>query len=164
MRLAVRTGFVAVLLTFCLVATPGSSWAQTSPVSTISADDLRQWERDLQADLTAEKFDTLDEIAGRLRRDKTRLAGGTWQLRVFYAALDVPGKTEQDSAEHIAHLEHWMAQRPNSITARVALAAALVRWAWVGRGHDYADAVTPEGWRLYEERMKEAQTILEGSQ
>jgi hypothetical protein len=164
MRLAVRTGFVAVLLTFCLVAAPSSSWAQTSPVSTISAEDLRQWERDLQGDLTAEKFDSLDDIAGRLRRDKTRLTGGTWQLRVFYAALDVPGKTEQDSAEHIAHLEHWMAQRPNSITARVALAAALERWAWVGRGHGYADTVTPEGGRLYDERMKEAQTILDGSQ
>jgi hypothetical protein len=163
-RLSVRPASVVALLTFSLVVAPGTSSAQASPVSAISAQDLRRWERDLQADLIAEKFDSLDQIAGQLRTDKTRLAGGSWQLRLFYNTLDAPEQTEHDSSEHIAHLEHWMAQRPNSITARVALATGLARWAWVARGHDYADTVTPEGGRLFHERMTEAQTILEGSQ
>jgi hypothetical protein len=162
-RLSVRLVSVLALLAFSLLVAPASLSAQAS-VGGISAEDLRQWEHDLQTDLIAEKFDSLDQIASQLRTEKTRLPGGSWQLRLFYAALDVPGQTEQDSTEHIAHLEHWMAQRPNSITARVALATALVRWAWVARGHDYADTVTPEGARLYEERMTEAQTILDGSQ
>jgi hypothetical protein len=159
-RLSVRSASLTALLTLSLA---GSSFAQTSPVSAISAEDLRQWERDLQADLIAEKFDSLDQIADQLRSNKTRLTGGGWQLRLFYSALDAPGHTEQDSTEHIAHLEHWMSQRPNSITARIALATALDRWAWVARGHDFADSVTPEGFRLFDERIKEARTILEGS-
>jgi len=162
-RYSVRLVFVVALLTFVPVA-PRSVHAQASSVGALSAQDLAQWEHDLQVDLIAEKFDSLDQIADQLRSSKTRLAGGGWQLRRFYSALYAPGQNEKDSAEHIAHLEHWMAQRPNSITARVALAAGLVRWAWVARGHDFADTVTPEGWRLYEERIKEAQTILEGSQ
>lgn len=162
-RLSVRLISVVALLTFSLLTTRSSLSAQVS-AGAISAEDLRQWERDLQADLIAEKFDSLDQIASQLRTEKTRLPGGSWQLRLFYSVLDAPGQTEQDSTEHIAHLEHWMTQRPNSITARVALATALVRWAWVARGHDYADTVTPEGGRLYDERMTEAQTILDSSQ
>lgn len=125
---------------------------------------LGEWVHDLQADLIAEKFDTLDQTADQLRSSKTRLPGGEWQLRLFYMALDAPQQTEQDSVEHIAHLEHWMSQRPKSISARVALATALTRWAWVARGNGMADTVTPEGWRLFEERMKEARVILEGSE
>jgi len=161
-RVRVPLFFVAAVLGGSLIV-PGSSWGQSSGVTVISAQELRHWQGDLQADLIAEKFDSLDEIADQLRRDKTRLPGGTWQLRLFYGALDPPGQTDQDSTEHIAHLEHWIAQRPNSITARVALATALTRWAWVARGHDYADTVTPEGGRLFDERMKEAQTVLDGA-
>jgi hypothetical protein len=147
--------FSVVLLTFGVVV--------TSPRS-LSAQGTAQWERDLQGDLIAEKFDGLDATADQLRSGKTRLPGGQWQLRVFYSALDAPQQSEQDSAEHIAHLEHWMSQRPNSITARVALATALTRWAWVARGHGYANTVTPEGWRLFRERIDQAQIVLEGSQ
>jgi hypothetical protein len=166
-RFFVRLAFPSIaaqLIFWTIVAVPYCSSAQASAGSAGSGQNLRQWERDLQADLIAEKFDGLDQIADQLRRAKTRLPGGQWRLRLFYTALDAPQQTEQDSVEHIAHLEHWMSQRPESITARVALATALTRWAWVARGHDYADTVTPEGARLFKERMKEAQVILEGSQ
>jgi hypothetical protein len=129
-----------------------------------SAQTSAQWERDLQANLIAEKFDVLDTTADHLRSEKTRLTGGQWQLRQFYGALDAPQQSEQDSAEHIAHLEQWVNQRPNSITAHVALATALTRWAWVARGHGYGSTVTPEGWRLFQERMSKARVVLESSQ
>ena len=102
-------------------------------------------------------------MADEYRREKTRLAGGDWRLRLFYEALDAPHQTDQDTRDHIAHLEHWVQQRPDSITARVALATSLHRWAWVARGHGYADKVTPEGWRLFNERMKQSQTTLEAA-
>lgn len=165
-RFSLRLAFgsVAALLSFALsLAAPCGSSAQTSAGIAVSGQDLAQWERDLQADLIAEKFDGLDQTADQLRSEKTRLPGGQWQLRLFYTALDAPQQTEQDSEEHIAHLEHWMSQRPNSVTARVALATALTRWAWVARGNGLANTVTPEGWKLFGERMKEAQTVLEGS-
>lgn len=157
-------GSVAGFLTFSLITGAPSCRAQVSVAGSAASESLGQWERDLQSDLIAEKFDVLDAAADRLRAEKTRVPGGQWQLRLFYTALDAPQQTEQDSQEHVAHLEHWMSQRPISITARVALATALTRWAWVARGNGMADTVTADGWRLFNERMKEAQVILEGSQ
>jgi hypothetical protein len=144
-----------------------ASHAGLAQAGAIKAEDpiqnLGQWESALQADLIAEKFEGLDSTADHLRAEKTHLPGGEWQLRVFYTALDAPQQSEKDSSEHIAHLEHWMSQRPTSITARVALATALTRWAWVARGNGMGNTVTPEGWRLFGERIKEAQVILDGS-
>jgi len=123
--------------------------------------DMRQLRRTIQSDLKEEKFDELDRIADQFRREKTRLRGGGWVLRAFYSDLDVDPQTDQQTIDHLAHLEHWMTQRPDSITARVALAQSLRSWAWVARGRGYADKVTDEGWRLYNERLAKADAVLE---
>jgi len=60
-------------------------------------------------------------------------------------------------------LRHWMTQRPESITARVALATSLTRWAWVARGNGTADKVTEEGWTLFNQRIAEAKSVLDNS-
>ena len=137
--------------------------AATNPSDDDELTSQNSWVRQVQSDLIAEKFDDLDRTANDYRQNKTRAAGGAWKLHTFYAALDAPQQTDRDSVEHIAHLEHWMKARPDSITARVALATSLHRWAWVARGNGLAKTVTPEGWRLFGERIKEAQVVLEGS-
>lgn len=88
----------------------------------------------VETDLVEEEFDELDRMATEYRSEKSRFPGGDWKLRQFYGALDAPQLTDKDSVDHIAHLEHWMQERPQSITARVALATSLHRWAWVARG------------------------------
>jgi hypothetical protein len=122
------------------------------------------WAKRIESDLIAEKFDDLDRMADDYRRNKTRVAGGAWRLRQFYSVLDAPELTDKDSVEHITHLQHWMTARPESITARVALATSLHRWAWVARGNGLANTVTPEGWKLFDERAHEALVVLQGSQ
>jgi hypothetical protein len=42
--------------------------------------------RSIESDLMREKFDDLDNMADRYRREKSRLPGGEWRLRLFYAA------------------------------------------------------------------------------
>jgi hypothetical protein len=121
----------------------------------------RAWVRVIRTDLINEKFDDLDSMADQYRREKTRMSGGEWRLRVFYSALDAPQQTDQDSMDHIAHLEQWVKLRPQSITARVALATSLHRWAWVARGKGYANTVTAEGWQLFNERIQRAYTVLQ---
>ncbi len=73
---------------------------------------------------------------------------------------DLP-EGDQEQTAHIALLEKWVAQRPESITARVALARALTRYAWKARGNGFSDTVTDEGWRLFGERLDQAHTVLE---
>jgi uncharacterized protein DUF4034 len=120
-----------------------------------------KWLRLVRTELVEEKFDDLDRMADEYRAGKTRGQGGGWSLHRLYEALDAPQQTDKDTVDHLGHLQRWIASRPESITARVALATSLRRWAWVARGHGAAKTVTQEGWRLFNERMAKAQTVLE---
>jgi hypothetical protein len=119
-----------------------------------------EWTRLIETDLVEEKFDRLDRMAYELRSQKSRAAGGSWKLTEFYGALDKPMLTDKDSLDHLAHLKRWIAQRPDSITARVALATSLHRWAWVARGNGLANTVSAEGWKLFDGRIQESLDVL----
>jgi hypothetical protein len=119
--------------------------------------------RTVRTDLVQEKFDEIDRLADQYRRGKDRWPGGNWKLHTLYEALDAPHQTDKDTSDHLDHLRKWMTTRPESITARVALATSLHRWAWVARGNGLAKTVTPEGWNLFNLRVKEAQTVLESA-
>jgi hypothetical protein len=111
-----------------------------------------------------EKFDQLDEIAGEVRAQKSRFRGGDWKLHYFYGTLEEPGSlTAVDAAweAHFERLQRWIASHPDSITPRVALAAAYLRFAWKARGSGYANKVVPEGWKAFKERVQKAQEVLE---
>lgn len=119
-----------------------------------------KWTHAIETDLVEEKFDDLDRMASQFRSEKSRFRGGSWKLAAFYGALDKPTLTDKDTLDHLAHLKHWVAERPESITARVALAASLHRWAWVARGNGMAGTVSAEGWRLFGERIQESLNVL----
>ena len=97
------------------------------------------------------------------RREKTRDKGGDWKLRDFYVELDAPRKTDKDSEEHLAHLEKWVQARPQSITARVALATSLMRWAWMARGNGSARTVTEAMFAQFTGRAEQARQVLESA-
>jgi hypothetical protein len=121
------------------------------------------WTRLIETDLVEEKFEELDRMAAQFRSEKSRFNGGGWKLTAFYGALDKPELTDKDTRDHLEHLKHWIAQRPESITARVALATSLHRWAWVARGNGEVNTVTPEGWRLFNERIQESYSVLKAA-
>lgn len=112
-----------------------------------------------------EKFELLDQMAATARSTRARLIGGAWTVHIIYDALMEPrGGTynpqEYQWTAHLERLQRWVAQRPDSITARVALAGAQLQYAWRARGGGYADNVTEEGWRLFGERAKLAANML----
>jgi hypothetical protein len=159
---------VRVLVPALLLSLPITLAAQTPQISegaSVNEDDPRigRWMHSIESDLIEEKFDDLERMANDYRASKARVPGGEWRLRLFYTALDAPQQTDKDTLDHLAHLERWMKAHPESVTPRIALATSLHRWAWVARGNGLANTVTPEGWRLFEERIKEAQVVLEGS-
>lgn len=153
----------ALVLSLSLIST--AQTPQINEGTSVNEDDPRigRWIRSIESDLIAEKFDDLERMASDYRTSKSRVPGGEWRLRLFYTALDAPQQTDKDTLDHLAHLEHWMKAHPESITPRIALATSLHRWAWVARGSGLANTVTPEGWRLFDERTKEAHAVLEGS-
>ncbi len=113
------------------------------------------------------QFADLDQFAEDLRKTKLRLPGGGWRLYRFYGQLAEPAagrKTPGDEWEaHFKLLREWTMSYPDSITARVAYADALVTYAWLARGGDYADKVSSKQWALFKERLGQAEQVLRES-
>ena len=120
--------------------------------------------------LKAKDYNKLDELAVKFRSSKDCYADGTWKLSELYYALavsnniygmemfsQIPDKSFED---RIAELQDWVAAKPDSITARLALASVQIDYGWNARGGGYANTVTDESWRQFGERLKEAAETL----
>jgi len=140
--------------------------APQSPSSSVVRDssEVERFMEEASALLMRERFVELDKMADEVRSSKARFPGGGWKISRFYEALSKTNAganaTENDWQSHLGLFQRWMAARPQSITARVALAEAYLDYAWAARGNGYANTVTPEGWRLFEERSKQATKVL----
>src|SRR6202035_1748768 len=95
--------------------------------------------------LKHEEFDKLDCVANQVRSSKERFPGGAWKIHELYAGLYDPIQypvrhaTQEDWSNLLQKLKQWKTTRPKSITARVALARAYIRYAYDARGQGYAD-------------------------
>jgi hypothetical protein len=115
--------------------------------------------------LKQEKFVELDCLADQARSGKERLPGGLWKIHLLYQGLRYPVQypvhaTPEDWTGLLQRLQRWIKARPESITARVALALAYLGDASDARGSGYANTVSESGWKLFAERTAEAQRIL----
>jgi hypothetical protein len=115
--------------------------------------------------LKREDFSNLDCLADAARSGKVRFPGGRWKLHNIYIGLTELDRhvTEDDRDEQISHLEHWAHSRPNSITARIALAEVYTSYAWDARGGGLANTVSDSGWKLFGYRLQKARDILENA-
>lgn len=119
----------------------------------------------IRALLDQEKFADLDGMAATARSTKARLPGGFWTIHNIYNVLTIPPNGIYDSTDaefeaRIQRLKKWVAQRPTSITARVALAGVYIEYGEHARGGGYAGTVSEEGWRLQAERSSIGGKIL----
>ena len=129
-------------------------------------DEIDKYTAQVSELLKQEKFDRLDQLASEARQSKARLPGGGWRLHSLYRyGLRMRGKgseaTDDEWQEHLAKLKRWVSLKPDSITARVALADSYVNYGWKARGNDYAGKVTDQGWKLFSERAALAQETLD---
>ncbi len=118
----------------------------------------------VRTQMEQENFLVLDSVAAAERAGRTRFAGGGWKLYAFYSAVETPKvkppATEAEWADTLDRLKRWAAQRPESVTAKVALGYGYLNYAWQARGNGDASSVTAEGGRLMQERLKLAETEL----
>jgi hypothetical protein len=130
---------------------------------------LDRYKDEIRVLFQQEKFEALDQTADTARSTKARLPGGFWTIHLIYSALMTPTEGTYDASENdwtsqLVRLQRWRAQRPNSITARVALAGAQLQYAWRARGGGYADKVTDDGWRVFQQRVEmAAKTLMDAS-
>jgi hypothetical protein len=161
----IRASTLAIILAACLGAR--SSPAQLimlppdgDPNAAEQNPAQMNYEQRIAAMLVQGQYDDLDRLADKARRDKTRVTGGAWRLTHLYTGLTALTKT--DTAEqNIGRLKNWVTVNPQSITARVALAQAYTKYAWAARTAATADKVTPEGWKLFNDRIATAHKVLD---
>lgn len=125
---------------------------------------IRDYAQEMRLKLLAGRFEELDNIANELRATRAQFPGGIWKLDKYYQGIADLEKgrhaSEAEWATIMKKLQQWITERPASITARVALAQAYTTYAWKARGGGYADTVTDEGWKLFHERLKQAEEVL----
>jgi hypothetical protein len=121
----------------------------------------------VQAALTREDFDTLEATAGRARPLTTRLPGGKLELQVFYESFSKEDCTQYYgyvsdpvAKARIATVEHWLQQKPDSLTAKLANAIMWEQFAWTARGTGYANQISREQWALFAERSRRAAQFM----
>ena len=107
-------------------------------------------------------FDLLDRAADDARASKEKVSGGYWKLQKIYLGLERPFSATSDYEwkQHLELLKQWTAAKPNSLTARVALAQCYVTFAWRARGEGYANTVSQENWKRFYEGLQQAYRAL----
>jgi hypothetical protein len=108
-------------------------------------------------------FDSLEKSAQEFRESKASYFHGSWALTSFYIGVaDIDYETpDGECLAFLQNIRAWVAAKPNSVTARVALASALRDYAWKARGTGWSDSVTESGAALMSERLAEAWKVLE---
>jgi len=178
-RVVVKISFVMLLILAWSGLSSAAEENATSNPCKISETDAAGLNGDLSVDIHAlhnfidttarilkeEKSLELDCLADHARSGKERLPGGLWKVHLLYQGLRQPvpfpmHATPEDWADLIQRLQRWVKARPESITARVALALAYLGYAGDARGSGYANTVSESGWKLFEERTAEAKRIL----
>ncbi|MGO9590313.1 MAG: hypothetical protein ACLP3K_09760 [Candidatus Acidiferrales bacterium] len=120
-------------------------------------DQENDYKTQIMMDLAHKDYDALDQAALADRSPTARFGGGSWRVWGYYEGLDTPptgdSATDDDWNAQIDALKAWVAARPESAAARIALAGAYDNFGSKARGGGYADSVSDEGWKLYDERL-----------
>ncbi len=99
----------------------------------------------------------LREILQARRRDRT---GRSEIFRAYeYLCKNPTGRFGFE--QFIDRFRRWVEARPESHFAHAAYGEVLVEHAWQARGLGWAQTVTSEGVRLFEERLQKARAVLE---
>jgi hypothetical protein len=150
-------------------AAPRATTPSSAAIGTAGGDQIliQNFIGSVQSLLKHEKFDQLDAMADAELSKRERFPGGDWKLQSLQMMLQYPSSaqpgppSDADYERRIALLQKWITHNPSSATARIALAGTYLGWAWKARGAGYADQVTDEGWRLFQERAALARAALQ---
>jgi len=108
------------------------------------------------------KYHDIDLLAQKYRQSKEFNELARPQLNNVYQGIfdNLNSKNETAIFDHLAHLNGWVSQYPDSLTAKIALAMGHVKLAWYYRGTGYAKTVTEDSGKKYYSYMAKANEIF----
>ena len=99
----------------------------------------------------------LEALAAKYRAAKEPNPDGTWKLGYVYEGLEPAGNDSEAAWQSgLSQLQAWMKARPQSATARIAMARAMVSYGWKARGSGYADSVSQASFQTFLSRLQKA--------
>jgi hypothetical protein len=110
--------------------------------------------------IEAKEWGRLEKITAALRDARIGFYNGWPPIHRFYGELAFETRDDTVWTKYTGLYSDWAGAFPESPTPRVALAKLYVSYAWQARGSGWSDSVTPEGWRLFNERLTKAQGVL----
>jgi len=110
----------------------------------------------------------LESLAQTNRSERGRFIAGAWRnMNFFNSVVWMPGVAlprDSDYQQQCEKLKKWQAARPDSASARIALAKFYVSYADFARGTGYANTVSNRQWKQYHVRTAIAkQALLEAA-
>jgi hypothetical protein len=140
--------------------------AESGPILIRESERARQFGIRTRRVLQLRRYADLDALADTLRARPACFADGTSLMTALFedgfGAVNDPNDPAQWDRQ-LDRLREWMDTRPQSSTARVALAEALIGRGWAARGNGWAGAVTSHHWERFESDLDEAMLILSQS-
>lgn len=107
--------------------------------------------------LKAGKYEELSSKIDDARQTRERLRGGYWKLYALYKGISTPNvemnATRSEWEDHLARLQEWKLKKPDSISARIALAQGLISYGFEARGSDTIDKISEESMRLFQQQV-----------
>jgi hypothetical protein len=151
---------------------PAASDKPVIPANLVVIDDEvdQAWAKMAQQNLallSQKKYDELEKIATSLRKSGESFPSGKWKLDTFYNSFYKERRVyserlkEDDYQNRFGLIQAWVSAKPQSVTAKVALAGLYCKYAWFARGGGYANKVSDNGWRLMAERNAAALKTLQ---
>lgn len=159
-------GFASAQVAKAKPATCALADAETAGLNGDASTDIHavdNYSKTLYGLLKTGKFEQLDCLADSVRSRKETFPGGMWKIHAVYSGLVRPPlhPTQEDWVAHIELVQRWVSTRPESITARIALAETYANYGEDARGPGFADTVSESGWKLLGERTAKARQVLE---
>lgn len=116
---------------------------------------------DVAVMLQNKRYDVLEKHLLSLLRGKNRDKDGQSPLNLAYQTLCNVKKPERSLAAKVYQFRSWLSQYNSSHFANACLGMVYIDYAWDARGSGFANTITKEGSRLFEERLLTAKDYLE---
>lgn len=123
--------------------------------------ELGQYQKKVDEENLARSLQEMDRYLREWNSSKERLPDGRWQISSIISSLE--GEfARTDWAKSYKTIARWKEINPESPAVAISEAVYWQTYAWNARGNGYASTVSPDGWKLFRERLKKAeQTLLE---
>ncbi|MCX7722245.1 MAG: tetratricopeptide repeat protein [Verrucomicrobiae bacterium] len=116
---------------------------------------------DLKTMLVRGEYDALENRLREILRSGRRNPAGQSEIYLAYGYLCRNPTGTFGFEQFLDRFRRWAEARPDSHFAHAAYGTVLIDHAWHARGSGWGTTVTPEGWKLFEERLQKARAALE---